>query len=45
MGTGSTAKERRGPCPSKKRGAEANFDPSVTEPAYDYLRMRANWAA
>ena len=28
-----------------KRGAEANFDPSVTESAYDYLRMRANWAA
>ena len=33
------------PVPRKKRGAEANFDPSVTEPAYDYLRMRANWAA
>ena len=45
MGTGSTAKERREPWRTTKRGAEANFDPSVTESAYDYLRMRANWAA
>lgn len=44
-GVDFSAKERHAACPLTKRGAEANFDPSVTEPAYDYLRMRANWAA